>query len=66
MDGRIQGIHREVGMVEGRLCEVQGHAEEYLRRCWKDWTLRTAFMVEVDEGFLVLFIEGETHLGVVG
>ena len=53
-------------MVEGRLFEIQGHALEYLRRCLFEWDLHGAFLVECDGGWLVLFVEDETHLGAVG
>ena len=53
-------------MVEGRLFDVQGHATEYLRRCLFEWELPWAFLVETDEGWLVLFVEGGSYPGVVG
>jgi len=53
-------------MVEGRLFEIQGHASEYLRRCLFEWDLDGAFLIEVDNGWLVLFVEDETHLDVAG
>ena len=53
-------------MVEGRLFEIQGHAQEYLGRCLFEWGLDGAFLVETERGWLVLFIEDETPPGVAG
>jgi hypothetical protein len=53
-------------MVEGREFDVLEHAQKYLWACLQDWDLPESFLIETDEGWLVLFIEGETHLGVVG